>query len=131
MSAPMPKTLSDVEPTAKIIAFPTRPWWATAPNPRCLDWCEVDHDPTEFASSASFVCERIIADDDRFLVLARSTVRAAETDGVLGSRSSGPFVSLRLHEPRDQDMLDLLSAHSRASAVCENPGDSAEPFGAE
>jgi hypothetical protein len=50
-------------------------------------------------------------------VLARSTVRAAQ-DGVLGSRSSGPFVSLRLHEPSDEDMLDLLAAYSRASAVC-------------
>ena len=101
MSAPMPKTLSAAETTAKIIAFPTRPWWATAPNPACLDWCEVDHDPAEFASSASFVCEQVVADDDRFLVLARSTVRAAQSDGTFGSRSSEPFVSLRLHEPTD------------------------------
>ena len=122
MSAPMPKTLSAVEPTAKIIAFPTRPWWATAPNPACLEWCEVDHSPAEFASGASFVCEQIVADDDRFLVLARSTVRAAQDDGMLDSRSSGPFVSLRLHEPTDADMLDLMSAHSRASAVCESSG---------
>ena len=129
MSAPMPKTLSAAEPTAKIIAFPTRPWWATAPNPACLDWCEVDHDPAEFASSASFVCEQIVADDDRFLVLARSTVRAARSDGELGSRSSVPFVSLRLHEPTDADMLDLLSAHSRASVVCESPGTSPDTLG--
>ena len=129
MSAPMPKTLSAAETTAKIIAFPTRPWWATAPNPACLAWCEVDHDPAEFASSASFVCEQIVADDDRFLVLARSTVRAAQSDGELGSRSSGPFVSLRLHEPTDADMLDLLSAHSRASAVCESPGTSPDALG--
>ena len=121
MSSPMPKTLSAAETTAKIIAFPTRPWWATAPNPDCLDWCEVDHDPAEFASSASFVCEQVVADDDRFLVLARSTVRAGQDDGTLGSRSSVPFVALRLHEPTDQDMLDLLSAHSRASAVCGRP----------
>ena len=131
MSAPMPKTVSAVEPTAKIIAFPTRPWWATAPNPACLAWCEVDHDQAELASSASFVCEQVVAYDDRFLVLARSTVRAAQTDGTFGSRSSGPFVTLRLHEPTDEDMRYLLSAYSRASAVCENPGDSAEPFGAE
>ena len=124
MSAPMPKTLSAAEPTAKIIAFPTRPWWATAPNPACLAWCEVDHDPAEFASSASFVCEQIVAEDDRFLVLARSTVRAAQSDGTFGSRSSGPFVSLRLHEPTEADMLDLMSAHSRASGVCESPGTS-------
>ena len=102
MSSPMPKTLSAAETTAKIIAFPTRPWWATAPNPACLDWCEVDHDPAEFASSASFVCEQIVADDDRFLVLARSTVRAAQSDGTFGARSSEPFVSLRLHEPTDR-----------------------------
>jgi hypothetical protein len=118
----MPKTPSAAETTAKIIAFPTRPWWATAPNPACLDWCEVDHDPAEFASSASFVCEQIVADDDRFLVLARSTVRAAQAHGRFGSRSSGPFVSLRLHEPTDGDMLDLMVAHSRASAVCESSG---------
>ena len=129
MSAPMPKTLSAAETTAKIIAFPTRPWWATAPNPACLDWCEVDHDPAEFASSASFVCEQIVADDDRFLVLARSTVRAGRSDGELGSRSSGPFVSLRLHEPTNADMLDLLSAHSRARAVCESPGTSPDALG--
>jgi hypothetical protein len=122
MSAPMPKTLSAAENTAKIIAFPTRPWWATAPNPACLDWCEVDHDPAEFASSASLVCEQIVADDDRFLVLARSTVRAAQSDGTLGSRSSEPFVTLRLHEPTEADMLDLMSAYSRASAVCESSG---------
>ena len=122
MSAPMPKTLSSAETTAKIIAFPTRPWWATAPNPGCLAWCEVDHDPTEFASSASFVCEQIVADDDRFLVLARSTVRAAQSDGTFGARSSEPFVSLRLHEPTTADMLDLMSAYSRASAVCESSG---------
>ena len=129
MSAPMPKTLSAAETTAKIIAFPTRPWWATAPNPACLDWCEVDHDPTEFASSASFVCEQIVADDDRFLVLARSTVRAAQSDGTFGARSSGPFVNLRLHEPTDEDMLDLMSAHSRASAVCESPDASPDAPG--
>ena len=129
MSAPMPKTVSAVEPTAKIIAFPTRPWWATAPNPACLAWCEVDHDPAEFASSASFVCEQIVADDDRFLVLARSTVRAAQSDGTFGSRSSGPFVSLRLHEPTEADMLDLMSAHSRASGVCESPGTSPDAPG--
>ncbi len=129
MSAPMPKTLSAAEPTAKIIAFPTRPWWATAPNPACLAWCEVDHDPAEFASSASFVCEQIVADDDRFLVLARSTVRAAQSDGTFGSRSSGPFVSLRLHEPTEADMLDLMSAHSRASGVCESPGTSPDAPG--
>jgi hypothetical protein len=122
MSAPMPKTLSAAETTAKIIAFPTRPWWATAPNPGCLDWCEVDHDPTEFASSASFVCEQIVADDERFLVLARSTVRAAQSDGTFGSRSSGPFVVLHLHEPTDADMLDLMAAHARAGAVCETSG---------
>ena len=122
MSAPMPKTLSAAETTAKIIAFPTRPWWATAPNPACLDWCEVDHDPNEFASSASFVCEQVVADDDRFLVLARSTVRAGQSESTFGARSSGPFVNLRLHEPTDADMLDLMSAHSRASAVCESPG---------
>jgi hypothetical protein len=121
MSAPMPKTVSAVEPTATIIAFPTRPWWATAPNPACLGWCEVEHDPNEFASSASFVCEQIVADDERFLVLARSTVRAAQTDGVLDPRSSGPFVVLHLHEPTHQDMLDLLSTHSLASAVCAEP----------
>ena len=102
MSAPMPKTLSAAETTAKIIAFPTRPWWATADNPACLDWCEVDH--------------------DRFLVLARSTVRAAQSDGTFGARSSEPFVSLRLHEPTTADMLDLMSAHARASAVCESSG---------
>jgi hypothetical protein len=118
MSAPMPKTLSSAETTAKIIAFPTRPWWATAPNPGCLDWCEVDHDATEFASSASFVCEQIVADDERFLVLARSTVRAAQSDGTFGARSSGPFVVLHLHEPTAADMLDLLAAHARASDVC-------------
>ena len=122
MSVPMPKTLSAAETTAKIIAFPTRPWWATAPNPACLDWCEVDHDPAELASSASFVCEQVVADDARFLVLARSTVRAAQSDGTFGSLSSGPFVSLRLHEPTTADMLDLMSAHSRASAVCESSG---------
>ena len=121
MSAPMPKTVSAVEATAKIIAFPTRPWWATAPNPACLAWCEVEHDPAEFATSASFVCEQIVADDDRFLVLARSTVRAAEDDGTFGSRSSIPFVGLRLHEPTYEDMLDLMSAHSRATAVCASP----------
>ena len=129
MSAPMPKTLSAAETTAKIIAFPTRPWWATAPNPACLAWCEVDHDPAEFASSASFVCEQIVADDDRFLVLARSTVRAAQSDCKFGSRSSGPFVSLRLHEPTEADMLDLMSAHSRASGVCESPGTSPDTPG--
>ena len=122
MSSPMPKTLSAAETTAKIIAFPTRPWWATAPNPACLDWCEVDHDPAELASSASFVCEQVVADDDRFLVLARSTVRAAQSDGAFGARSSEPFVSLRLHEPTTADMLDLMSAYSRASAVCESSG---------
>ena len=122
MSSPMPKTLSAAETTAKIIAFPTRPWWATAPNPACLDWCEVDHDPAELASSASYVCEQVVADDDRFLVLARSTVRAAQSDGTFGARSSEPFVSLRLHEPTTADMLDLMSAHSRASAVCESSG---------
>ena len=122
MSAPMPKTLSAAETTAKIIAFPTRPWWATAPNPACLDWCEVDHDPAELASSASFVCEQVVADDDRFLVLARSTVRAGQDDATFGSRCSVPFVSLRLHEPTEADMLDLLSAHARASAVCQSSG---------
>jgi hypothetical protein len=119
MSAPMPKTLSSAETTAKIIAFPTRPWWATAPNPGCLAWCEVDHDPTEFATSASFVCEQIVAEDERFLVLARSTIRAAQSDGTYGSRSSGPFVVLHLHEPTDADMLDLMAAHARAGVVCE------------
>ena len=79
MSARMPKTLRSSSTTAKIIAFPTRPWWPPLPIPPCLDWCEVDHDPAEFASSASFVCEQIVADDDRFLVLARSTVRAARS----------------------------------------------------
>ena len=122
MSAPMPKTLSAAETTATIIAFPTRPWWATAPNPACLAWCEVEHDPSEFASSASLVCEQIVADDDRFLVLARSTVRAAQSEGTFGARSSQPFVSLRLHEPTDSDMLDLMSAHARASVVCESSG---------
>ena len=122
MSSPMPKTLSAAETTAKIIAFPTRPWWATAPNPACLDWCEVDHDPAELASSASFVCEQVVADDDRFLVLARSTVRAAQSDGTFGGMSSEPFVSLRLHQPTTADMLDLMSAYSRASAVCESSG---------
>ena len=48
------------------------------------------------------------------------------TTGTLGSRSSVPFVGLRLHEPTDQDMLDLLSAHSRASAVCARPAGSAD-----
>ena len=122
MSAPMPKTLSAAETTAKIIAFPTRPWWATAPNPACLDWCEVDHDPAELASSASYVFEQVIAHDDRVLVLARSTVRAAQSDGTFGARSSEPFVSLRLHEPTTADMLDLMSAHARASAVFESSG---------
>jgi hypothetical protein len=117
----MPKTLSSAETTAKIIAFPTRPWWATAPNPGCLAWCEVDHDPTEFATSASFVCEQIVAEDERFLVLARSTIRAAQSDGTYGSRSSGPFVVLHLHEPTDADMLDLMAAHARAGVVCETP----------
>ena len=121
MSAPMPKPVPAVEPTAKIIAFPTRPWWATAPNPACHAWCEVDHDPAEFASSASLVCEQIVAEDDRFLVLARSTVRAAQADDTFGSRSSGPFVILHLHEPTEADMGDLMSAHSRARTVCESP----------
>ena len=124
MAARMPKTQPVLHRSATIIAFPTRPWWATAPNPDCLEWCEVDHDPAEFASSASFVCEQVVADDDRFLVLARSTVRAGQDDGTLGSRSSVPFVGLRLHEPTDQDMLDLLSAHSWASAVCALPAGS-------
>lgn len=119
MAAPMPNTLSAVDPVATIIPFPTRPWWATAPNPACVDWCEVQHDPTEFATSASFVCERIIADDERFLVLARSTVRAEQAAGVLSPPRSGPFVNFRLHEPTDADMLELLSAHCQASVVCE------------
>ena len=118
MAARMPKTQPVLRRSATIIAFPTRPWWATAPNPGCLDWCEVDHDPSEFASSASFVCEQIVADDDRFVVLARSTVRAEQADGTFGARSSGPFVVLHLHEPTDADMLDLLAAHARASDVC-------------
>ena len=122
MAARMPKTQPVLQRSATIIAFPTRPWWATAPNPACLDWCEVDHDPNEFASGASFVCEQVVADDDRFLVLARSTVRAAQSDGTFGARSSEPFVSLRLHEPTTADMLDLMSAYSRASAVCESSG---------
>ncbi len=122
MAAPMPNTLSAADATATIIAFPTRPWWATAPNPACVDWCEVQHDSAEFASSASFVCERIIADDERFLVLARSTVRA-EGDGMLGSPRSGPFVNFYLHEPTDGDMLALLSAHCQASAICGTPTD--------
>ena len=119
MAAPMPNTLSAADATATIIPFPTRPWWATAPNPTCVDWCEVQHDPAEFATSASFVCERIIADDRRFLVLARSTVRAEQADGVLGSRRSGPFVNFHLHEPTDGDMIELLSAHCQASVICE------------
>jgi hypothetical protein len=127
MAARMPKTQPVLPRSATIIAFPTRPWWATAPNPGCLDWCEVDHDPAEFASSASFVCEQVVADDDRFLVLARSTVRAGQDDGTFGSRCSAPFVGLRLHEPTDQDMLDLLSAHSWASAVCASAGSTDAP----
>jgi hypothetical protein len=126
MAARMPKTQPVLQHSATIIAFPTRPWWATAPNPVCLDWCEVDHDPAEFASSASFVCEQVVADDDRFLVLARSTVRAGVDDGKLRSRSSAPFVGLRLHEPTEQDMRDLLAAHTRASAVCAHPAVGAE-----
>lgn len=121
MAARMPKTQPVLEHSATIIAFPARPWWATAPNPACLDWCEVDHDPAEFASGASLVCEQVVADDDRFFVLARSTVRAGQDVGTFSARSSVPFVGLRLPEPTDQDMLDLLSAHSWATAVCARP----------
>ncbi len=81
---------------ATVIQFPKRPWWYSAPNPLCVDWCEARHDPGEFAEVEALVCQRIIVDDHRFVVRADAYLEPHEdgTPWALGARSFGPYVEV-------------------------------------
>ncbi len=106
---------------ATVIPFPRRPWWVSAPNPSCVDWCEADHDPNEFAEVAALVCQRTIVDAERFAVRAES-LRTVHDDGhpnALGEASAGAFVEVRLNELDAADAAELVAAIREASATCQ------------
>jgi hypothetical protein len=99
-----PNTLSG----ARVMPFPTRPWWASAANPACVAWCEREHATDAFATEAALLCWRTIVDDDRFVVRADSYLGTHEegTPTRLGMREPGVFVDVRVN---DLDAVGLPS----------------------
>ena len=112
---------------ATVIPFPTRPWWHSAPNPDCVDWCELEHPADEFADGAALRCMRTIVDDHRFTVRAESLV-AAHADGrpdALGEELAGAFVEVHVNELEAADAAELVAAIREASVTCERPARAA------
>ena len=124
MSAPMPKTPPVSSPPRRSSRSPRVRGGPPLPTPRA--WTGARSTTTRPSSPAarSLVCEQIVADDDRFLVLARSTVRAARTTDV-GTRSSVPFVSLRLHEPTEAGHARPAGGPLAGERRCARPAGSA------
>lgn len=120
MTAIMAASPEHVERNATIIQFPRRPWWTSAENPACVDWCECEHDQDEFAAGAILDCRRTIVDDDRFQVCAQSCIQPHEdgTPEKLGTRDSGVLVTLDLRELEPADMADLTVAYGLALEMC-------------
>lgn len=44
------------------------PWWRTANNPPCPDWCQSDHPEDEFAQGGGMLCAGEVAGNDGFSV---------------------------------------------------------------
>lgn len=81
------------------------PWWRTAANPSCADFCEGGHQPGEFSQGGGMGCTKTIAKTGEFTVEITQFVDAGDNPGTFERDPA----TIRFYESRNGYDLDVLT----------------------
>lgn len=62
------------------------PWYATADNPSCVDWCEDTHSAAEFSVGGGFLCTKSFLNTDTYKVEVNGYVGLNDAEDGYGER---------------------------------------------